>query len=93
MGDARKMARIVHVAFLGRIPDQPLEKAKLTLTRHSSRQPDFDGMVHSFKRIIDALVKCGILIDDNPDVIGSPTYKWAKAARGDGHIQVEVESV
>ncbi len=69
----------------------PWKKAKLTLTRRSSVAPDPDGLVSSFKYIVDALVKVGLLVDDNMEVIGFPDYRWEKAPRGQGSIHVIVE--
>jgi hypothetical protein len=72
-------------------PPQPLPKAKLTLTRGSSVEPDFDGLVSSFKHVIDALVDGGIIVNDKMQNIGQPTYLWQKAPQGEGFIKVIVE--
>lgn len=74
-------------------PPLPLKKAKLTLIRYSSRAPDADGTVSSFKHIIDALVKEAIIIDDNYTVIGMPTYGWVKISPKQGKIKIIVEEV
>lgn len=68
-----------------------LAKAKVTLTRHSSREPDFDGLVASFKPVIDGLVIAGVLVNDKTDNIGQPEYRWEKTARAKGFITVKVE--
>jgi hypothetical protein len=60
------------------------------LTRLSSTEPDFDGLVSGFKVILDSLIKCGVLEDDNPKVIGHPTYAWEKCKKGEGRIRIEV---
>lgn len=91
--ESRRTLRFVQEAFIGLIPDKPLGKAKLTLTRHSSQQPDYDGLAHSFKRVIDAMVKVRILEDDNPDIIGHPEYKWSKIKPRAGCIEIEVEEI
>jgi len=77
----------------GKRPPKPLMKAKVTLTRFSSIRPDHDGLVSSFKHILDGLVEAGILHDDNYDTIGVPTYLWDKAPPGKGKIRVEVVEV
>ncbi|MGZ3796482.1 MAG: hypothetical protein ACXVB1_08960 [Pseudobdellovibrionaceae bacterium] len=69
---------------------QPLEKAKLKLTRCSTRQPDFDGLTGSFKFIVDALVKAKVIIDDKYEVIGESEYCWEKCKRDEQGIRVEV---
>lgn len=71
-------------------PIAPLAKARLVLTRHSSAEPDFDGLVHGFKPIVDALVKMEIIENDKPSVIGQPSYRYERAGRGKGFVTVEV---
>jgi Holliday junction resolvase RusA-like endonuclease len=73
-------------------PQMPLEEAKLTFTRVASRAPDFDNLVGSFKCIIDALVRCGIIAGDTPQVIGQPVYLFEKSKRSNGKIKIKVES-
>ena len=75
------------------MPPKPLTHAKVTLTRRSARQPDYDGLVSGFKFIIDALVRNAILIDDNPSVIGTPEYKWEKAPPDGGSMKIRVEEI
>ena len=72
------------------LPVEPLKKAMVILTRCSSNEPDFDGLVSGMKIILDSLVRCGVLEDDNPKVIGHPTYVWEKCKKGEGKIKIEV---
>lgn len=82
------------VVFYSPIPEgPPLKKAKLTLIRKSSRQPDFDGLVGSFKHVVDGLVKVKIIVDDKCDVIGESKYLWEKCKRVDQGILVRVEEM
>jgi len=74
-------------AFLG----PPMMKARLTLTRASSSEPDFDGLVSGFKRVIDGLVAAGVLINDKQSVIGQSRYVWEKASPKRGCVKVLVE--
>jgi hypothetical protein len=74
-------------------PEHPLYNAKLTLTRHSSVRPDYDGLVSSFKSVIDGLVEAGVLINDRYENIGNPEYLWVKAPPAYGHIVVKVEEI
>jgi hypothetical protein len=83
-------AHKVIFATVGKLPPKPLQKAKLTLVRCSSTEPDFDGLVSSFKAILDAL-KGRAIADDRPSCIGSPTFLWEKAKRGRGMVKVIVE--
>lgn len=71
----------------------PLLRAQLTFTRYSSRQPDFDGLVSSFKGPQDSLVEVGILKDDSMSVVGQPHYQWIYAAPRKGKIKIKIESV
>lgn len=90
--EANTWKRAVFFVTAGKLPDAPLEKAKITLTRFSSSEPDFDGLVSSFKHVMDGLVEAGIIINDKPSVIGQPIYRWEKAPKKMGRIQVDVES-
>lgn len=69
----------------------PLEKAKLTLTRHSSISPDFDGLVSSFKHVIDGLIEAGVISNDKMSNIGIPEYRWQMTSPKKGQITVKVE--
>lgn len=74
-------------------PVRPLKKAVLILTRHSTREPDFDNLVGSWKYILDALKKYRIIEDDKPSVIGSPRFQWRKAEKNKGFIEIEVSEI
>lgn len=91
-GHAKTWKRAVWRACWHLRPEQPLEKAKLTLVRCSSVEPDADGMIISFKPVIDGLVEAGVLADDKISNIGIPEYKWERAKRGSGHVKVRVVS-
>lgn len=91
--EAKKWHRAVFLAVGWQGPKEPLKKARLTLTRHSMIEPDFDNLASSFKYILDGLVKCGVIQDDKPSVIGSPSFKWAKAKPREGFIEVFVEDM
>lgn len=74
-------------------PRLPLTKCKIECVRFSSVRSDFDNLASSFKYVIDALVKCGVMIDDNDDVILERKYRWEKAAPKKGSIKVKVEAI
>lgn len=67
--------------------------ASLELIRGGSREPDFDGLVGSFKCVIDGLVKCGVLKDDKPSNIASCQYRFIKTKRDATYIEVGVTKV
>jgi len=85
--------KLIAYLTLGKRPVKILTKAKLNLTRHSSACPDPDGLVSTFKYIIDGLVNCGVLEDDNFGVIGMPSYNWVKSKRKDQKITILVEEI
>lgn len=80
-------------SVMWRQPEKPLAKAKLTLTRHSSRECDFDNLVISFKPVIDGLKEARVILDDKSSVIGQSEYRWEKAKIREGKITIRVEEV
>jgi hypothetical protein len=75
--------------LIGRLPAEPLKKAHITLIRHSSRQCDYDNLVFSGKYLIDFL-KSRVIVDDNMQAIGIPTYLWKKAPPKKGKTELIV---
>ncbi len=75
---------------VGKKPAQPLSKARVAITRFSSREPDFENKAQGGKFLIDGLVKCGVLEDDKPSVIGQPEYPWVKTAPRKGRVRIQV---
>jgi len=65
-------------------------KAGIVCTRYSTREPDQDNLVISFKAIIDGLVQCGVLVEDNNSVILQREYKWEKCKRIDQRVTIVV---
>jgi Holliday junction resolvase RusA-like endonuclease len=75
------------------IPEHPIKRARICFTRLSSVEPDYDGLVGSFKPVLDALVKMGILENDKIANVGAPTYLHIKCAPRSGKIKVEIEEL
>jgi Holliday junction resolvase RusA-like endonuclease len=88
-----KWHALVGLKIAGKTPESPLSAASLEFHRYSSREPDFDGLVGSFKIVTDALKKSGVIIDDRPSVIGQPKYFWHYTRPRDGRISVKVEAI
>lgn len=86
-------ALLVAASTLGARPDAPLQRASVWCVRRSTARPDYDNLVESFKIVIDALVRCGVLADDSPEVIGVPSYSWQQSAGGPTGIEFEVASI
>lgn len=87
--------RVKHalVQTIGGWPREPMTRARVTITRASTREPDFDGLVQGGKFLLDGLVKAKVLADDGPSVIGQPAYRWERAPRGMGSVRVRVEEI
>jgi Holliday junction resolvase RusA-like endonuclease len=72
----------------------PFKCARVTLTRYSSREPDRDNLMFSWKHCIDGLVLAGVIADDTPAVIGTPISQWEYAKkRIDQRIRIRVEAI
>jgi hypothetical protein len=89
--EKKKWEKILYFETLGKRPPEPLSKAKLTLTRFSTRCPDYDNNVSSFKQILDALVIHKIIKSDDMETIGKSDYNWEKAKIK--HITILVEGI
>ncbi len=90
MKEARKWKALVESLARNKKPKTPLKSAHLKLTRFSSREPDWDGLVSGFKHVIDGLKASGIILDDKMSIIGKPDYFWTKTSPKDGKIEIEV---
>lgn len=54
---------------------------RIELVRYSiGPEMDYDNLVSTGKLILDAIVRCGILPDDNPTVIAERSYTQERAA-------------
>lgn len=76
------------------MPSKPLTKAKISIVRHSFRSLDYDNLVASMKPISDALVSCGVLIDDNYEVTGPWNVTQEFRPKSDGPmLEIMIEEV
>lgn len=91
--EANKWKATLMLYLVGKKPAEPLAKAKLTLIRGSSVEPDYDGLVSGFKHVIDGLVQAGVILNDKRENIGVPDYQWTHAAPKAGFIKVIVQEV
>lgn len=83
---------VVEACTYAKITHLKLASAVLTFERHSSREPDFDNLVASFKHCQDALIIAGVIVDDKSAVIGQPSYRWFKEKQKNAKIKVRIES-
>jgi hypothetical protein len=88
-------ARVQKELLIRHLPEKPLDLVKLTLVRHSSMKPDFDGLVSSFKHVIDGLIEGLVLADDQMEnfLDGQPKYIWEYAPPCKGFIEVSLHEV
>ena len=88
--EARKWKSLVFTHCLkAKITQLELNRAVLTLTRHSTKEPDFDGLVSGFKHVIDGLVEAKVIISDKPSVLEGTTYRWEKRKAGGVTIRIQ----
>lgn len=87
--EKNKWYKLVYENVFDNLPKRPMDKANLRLVRHSSSEPDYDGLVSGFKYIIDALVAHKVLVGDRPSNI-SPTYHWRKSKRSEGYVEITI---
>ena len=67
-----------------------LERYQLELARHSSTEPDYDGLVGSFKLVVDGLRHANVIADDRLSNSGPWNVSWVKCAKNQGKIEVRV---
>lgn len=73
-------------------PAIPFKCATVTLTRLSSREPDSDNLMASWKYCLDGLVEAGVIENDKPSVIGTPVSLWCKSKMKDRKVHIKIES-
>jgi Holliday junction resolvase RusA-like endonuclease len=90
--ESKSWKRSVYLASSSQLPQDPLSRARVYLTRHSSGKIDYDGLVSSFKHVLDGLVDAGVLKDDSMRVVDM-FYLKKPAKPGQGKIEVYVEEI
>lgn len=88
--EKNKWISLVAAQVMGKKPPQPLEFYRLTLVRHSSVEPDFDGLVRGFKDIVDGLLHAGVLADDKIKNSGKWDCSWTKCKPKQGKVHITV---
>ena len=69
------MATVLEMPSMDR-PDEPMEKAHLTITFHAAdkRRRDIDNLLSGCKAYIDGLVAAGVIEDDSADNLSFSLY-------------------
>lgn len=83
----KKWKAAVARELVGLAPPKPWSWLRVEFIRHSSVEPDYDGLVHGFKPLRDALVKFGFVKDDAPKYFEA-VYKWEKAKARSGFVEI-----
>lgn len=74
-------------------PAEPLARVRLILTRFSSVEPDYDGLVRGFKDTVDGLKNAGVIANDRLRNTGQWDCRWEKCKPRQGKIRVHVREV
>jgi hypothetical protein len=74
-------------------PPTPWPRVRITAVRHSPRSLDFDGLVASLKPAVDALVRCGVMVDDTWQVTGQWDVSQQKCKGTLARWEIRVECV
>ncbi len=90
--EKKNWVKHIGLATIGKRPDSPLKKSRVTFIRHSSRECDLDNLYGSLKAPLDALVRLGFIIDDKPSVCALLAF-WKKAPQKEGKLLIEIEEV
>ena len=89
----KEWEQLVWFAVRRKRPKSPLRHAAVSVTRHSSVEPDYDNLAQGGKFILDALVDNMILKDDKRQIIGTPHYDWKRSAPRRGSVTVSVTEI
>ena len=91
-GSRKKWKTLVARELVGLAPRKPFEFCRVLFTRHSSVEPDYDGLVHGFKPLRDALVTYGFVVDDKNSNMKAE-YVWAHAPAKNGYVSIDFEGI
>lgn len=89
----RKWHTLVFTKVWHMKPPKPLKRAVIEMQRFSPRKMDADNCRLSFKPVLDALVKCGVIADDTMAVIGEPKVTQEKCSNKDKKIVIKITEV
>ena len=90
--EGREFGALVQVlAQLAGTGAGPYTRAHVTVTQRAMRLRDHDNFIASFKPGLDAIVRAGIILDDNPGCIDLTIRAEKVAHRADESVRVRVE--
>ena len=78
----------------GPLPPRPLEKAQVVGIRYCAGvQPDRVNVWSSMKAPLDGMIRCGLILDDNPGVLlGEDYYSVRVRTRAEQRLTISVTS-
>lgn len=91
--NANQWKRLVGLSTRGKTPRAPLPLAQLTLIRFGTRLMDYDGLVTSFKPVVDGLIESQVIEDDSWNHVGRWDVSQFKVSKGEEKIVVKVKEV
>ena len=68
------------------LPPRPLERIRFETCRFSALEPDEDNLRASYKHVLDALVRIGVVVDDSTRHVELPTPRWQRIPSGRGRL-------
>lgn len=83
----------VYFATLRKKPKSPLKKCHITLVRFGTKLLDYDGLVGSFKPVVDGLIHSAVIIDDGYNVTGKWNVDQQIVKKSKTGISIIVEGV
>jgi len=70
---------------------KPVKECKMKITRYGDRFLDWDNMSGGLKFLLDAMVKCNLVVDDNPNCITALELHQVKCKRKDEKTVIEIK--
>ena len=83
----------VAAAFRGMGPEEPLDRYRVQFVRASSSEPDYDGLVGSFKVVMDSIRKLRVIKDDKLSNSGNWEVSWQKEKPRAGWIAITISEL
>lgn len=90
----KRIKKAIYLHSVGKLPPQPIKKARVSFIRYSSGTLDRDNLYFTFKSIIDGLVQSGVILDDGFEMVKELYPAQVKIKRTEKKkIEVTVEEL
>lgn len=90
---ATKWHWLVRHAVARKAPPTPLERARVTMVRHSKQEPDRDNRWAAWKPVLDGLIHAKVIVDDDEAHCEFHGGGWEEKPRGKGYVTISVEEM